>query len=127
GRARAAREGNAVGCNLCHIENHTTASSAISGLSKVTYSPFSDFQVHAMGSLGDQIPQGYAGGTEFRTAPLWGIGQRVFFLHDGRTTDLLEAIKAHLSNGSEASQSVANFLGLPKGQQQNILNYLRGL
>jgi CxxC motif-containing protein (DUF1111 family) len=67
---------NAVGCNLCHIENHTTASSAISGLSKVTYSPFSDFQVHAMGSLGDQIPQGYAGGTEFRTAPLWGIGQR---------------------------------------------------
>jgi CxxC motif-containing protein (DUF1111 family) len=87
---------NAAGCNLCHIQNHTTAPSTVSGLSKVTYSPFSDFQLHAMGqNLQDQIPQGSAAGNEFRTAPLWGLGQRVFFLHDGRSTDLLDTIKQH--------------------------------
>ena len=35
----------------------------------------------------------------FRTTPLWGIGQRLFFLHDGRTNDLLAAIAAHASAG----------------------------
>jgi len=49
-----------------------------------------------MGSnLADGILQGAAGPDEFRTAPLWGIGQRLFFLHDGRTSDLLQAIQAH--------------------------------
>ena len=119
---------NAAGCNLCHIQNHTTAPSNVSGLSKVTYSPFSDFQVHAMGqNLQDQIPQGQAGGNEFRTTPLWGAGQRIFFLHDGRTTDLLDAIKQHASPGSEANGSIQRFLGMSKNQQQAILNFLRNL
>ena len=118
---------NTVGCNLCHIQKHTTAPSGISGLSNVTYAPFSDFQVHAMGNLADQIPQGEAAGNEFRTAPLWGIGKRVFFLHDGRTTDLLAAIKAHLSDGSEAGQSIIQFNALSRDQQQAILNFLRSL
>jgi len=119
---------NNAGCNLCHIQNHTTGPSAISGLNKVTYSPFSDFQVHAMGqNLEDQISQGGAGGDEFRTAPLWGVGQRVFFLHDGRTTDLLDAIKQHASDGSEANQSIQKFNGLPRSQQQAILDFLRSL
>src|SRR5207245_11771025 len=43
-----------------------------------------------------------ASGSEFRTAPLWGLGQRIFFLHDCRTKDLLEAIRAHVSPSSEA-------------------------
>ena len=37
---------------------------------------------------------GSAGPDEFRAAPLWGLGQRLFFLHDGRTNDLLQAIEA---------------------------------
>ena len=45
--------------------------------------------------LADGITQGSAGPDEFRTAPLWGVGQRVFFLHDGRTSDLVEAIHDH--------------------------------
>jgi CxxC motif-containing protein (DUF1111 family) len=119
---------NTAGCNLCHIQNHTTGPSAISGLNKVTYSPFSDFQLHAMGqNLEDKISQGGAAGDEFRTAPLWGVGQRVFFLHDGRTTDLLDAIKQHASDGSEANQSIRKFNGLSKGQQQAILDFLRSL
>ena len=57
---------------------------------------FSDLALHAMGpGLADDILQGAARGDEFRTAPLWGLGQRIFFLHDGRTNDLIEAIRAH--------------------------------
>jgi CxxC motif-containing protein (DUF1111 family) len=49
---------------------------------------FSDLLVHHLGEgLSDGITQGGAGPDEFRTAPLWGVGQRVFFLHDGRTSN----------------------------------------
>src|SRR5205807_632351 len=72
-----------VGCNLCHIPSHTTrASSLAPGLNNVSYSPFSDFQIHNMGNgLNDQVTQGGAAGNQFRSAPLWGVGQRIFFLH----------------------------------------------
>src|SRR5262249_4540818 len=89
-----------IGCSLCHSPTLTTAASQYTGMSNVTYHPYSDFAVHAMGSsLADGISQGSAGGNEFRTAPLWGVGQRLFFLHDGRTSDLLEAIQAHTGSG----------------------------
>jgi CxxC motif-containing protein (DUF1111 family) len=117
-----------VGCDLCHIPQHTTGPSSFAGLNQVTYSPFSDFQVHNIGAgLQDQIAQGYATGDEFRTAPLWGLGQRIFFLHDGRTADLLEAILAHSSTGSEANAVIANFQALSPNQQQDLLNFLRSL
>ena len=62
---------------------------------------YSDLLLHHMGpGLADFVRQGQAGGDEFRTAPLWGVGQRIFFLHDGRTSDLLDAIRAHKSLGS---------------------------
>ena len=60
--------------------------------------------------LADNIYQGNAGPDQFRTAPLWGIGQRLFFLHDGRTTDILQAVKQHNSPGSEATRVVKVFL-----------------
>jgi CxxC motif-containing protein (DUF1111 family) len=62
---------------------------------------FSDLMVHHMGpGLADDIIQGPAGPDEFRSVPLWGVGQRLFFLHDGRTSDLLQAIYAHHSPAS---------------------------
>jgi CxxC motif-containing protein (DUF1111 family) len=89
---------------------------------------FSDFEIHHMGGgLADNVSQGGAGGDQFRTAPLWGLGQRIFFLHDGRTNDLLVTIAAHSSNGSEATQVVENFNSLSSGQQQQLLNFLRSL
>jgi CxxC motif-containing protein (DUF1111 family) len=89
---------------------------------------FSDIEIHHMGvGLADNVSQGNAGGDQFRTAPLWGLGQRIFLLHDGRTTSLLAAIQAHQSNGSEASQVEENFDALSPSQQQNILNFLRSL
>jgi len=74
-----------------------------------------------------KVEQGRASGSEFRTAPLWGLGKRLFFLHDGRTTDLKVAIQAHKSNGSEANATINGFGHLSPQQQQDLLNFLRSL
>jgi hypothetical protein len=85
----------------------------------------------------------------FRSTPLWGIGQRIFFLHDGRTSDLLAAIQAHAAipgedeqgdhgaqeSGnhrnnyppSEATAVIRKFNGLSSSDKQSILDFLRSL
>ena len=60
-------------------------------------------------------------------APLWGLGQRIFFLHDGRASDLVTAIRAHQSSGSEANGVIGNFNALSEAQKQDLLNFLRSL
>ena len=103
----------------------TTANPTVSN---TTLNTFSDYAVHSMGTgLADRVTQGTADGTQFRSAPLWGVGQRVFFLHDGRTNDLLTAIEQHASSGSEANQVISAFNMLSTTDQQNILNFLRDL
>jgi CxxC motif-containing protein (DUF1111 family) len=77
--------------------------------------------------LADGITQGGAGPDEFRTAPLWGVGQRVFFLHDGRTNNLVNAIRDHRSHGSEANEVVEHFNKLSTQEQQEIIDFLRSL
>jgi len=105
-----------------------TGTTAIAALSNKQVNLFSDLLLHNMGKrLADNIVQGNAGPAEFRTAPLWGLGQRIFFLHDGRTSNLLEAIGEHASLGSEANQVIKNFLFLRESQKQDILNFLRSL
>lgn len=117
-----------TGCALCHTESLTTGLSSVAALSNQTARLFSDLLVHNMGSsLSDGISQGNAGGDEFRTAPLWGLGQRIYFLHDGRTSDLMQAIQAHASQGSEANLSIAVFSHLSETNKQDILNFLRSL
>jgi len=119
---------SAVGCALCHTPSLTTGKSPVPALSNKPVPLFSDLLVHNMGSgLADDIIQGSAGPDEFRTAPLWGIGKRIFFLHDGRTKDLLEAIEAHASKGSEANASISAFKALSISDRQDILNFLRSL
>ena len=121
---------NAVGCALCHTPSLTTGNSnfAPAALSGVQANLFSDLLLHQMGEgLQDDISQGLAHGDEFRTAPLWGLGQRLYFLHDGRTSDLLQAIRAHRGEGSEANRVINNFNGLSPSDQQDILNFLRSL
>jgi CxxC motif-containing protein (DUF1111 family) len=124
-----------VGCAMCHQPSFTTSSIAQSpALTNIKARLFSDLLVHHMGPrLADDIKQGLARGDEFRTAPLWGVGQRVFFLHDGRTNDLVQAILNHASAGnqqygpSEANAVIANFSALPASSQQDLLNFLRSL
>ncbi len=125
-----------IGCALCHTPSFTTGKMIASGsstqpsaaLSDQKVNLFSDLLVHHMGrGLADDITQGGAGPDEFRTAPLWGIGQRIFFLHDGRTTNLVEAVRAHRSQGSEATRVIERFNRLKAQEQQDIINFLRSL
>jgi CxxC motif-containing protein (DUF1111 family) len=119
-----------AGCALCHTPVMRTAPSSFTpGLSEQNAQLFSDLLVHHMGSnLADGVSQGGAGPDEFRSAPLWGLGQRIFFLHDGRTKDLLDAIQQHASPGSEANGVIRNFHNnLTPQQQQDLLNFLRSL
>ncbi|MGC2771288.1 MAG: di-heme oxidoredictase family protein, partial [Candidatus Sulfotelmatobacter sp.] len=119
---------NAIGCNLCHSPTLTTGTSIFTGMSSVAYHPYSDFALHDMGTgLADGIHQGAAGPNQFRTAPLWGLGQRLFFLHDGRTSDLIQAIQSHSSSGSEANLVIRKFNSLNASQRQDLLNFLRSL
>ena len=120
---------NQIGCNLCHTPTLTTGSTfRPTGQSNISVNAFSDFLVHNMGTnLADNIGQGAASGSEFRTAPLWGLGQRIFFLHDGRTRDLVDAIEEHRSQGSEANQVINNFNLLSQAQAQALLAFLRSL
>ena len=122
-----------VHCNLCHTPSLQTGTSAFaSGLNNQNAALFSDLLVHHMGSgLADNVSQGTASPDEFRTAPLWGLGQRLFFLHDGRATSsnggLLTAIQDHAGSGSEANAVINLFQQLNSQQQQDLLNYLRSL
>jgi CxxC motif-containing protein (DUF1111 family) len=121
---------SSIGCSKCHnpTPGTTQASNFTSSLSRVPVNAFSDIEIHHMGTgLADNVAQGGAGGDQFRTAPLWGLGQRIFLLHDGRTTNLLTAIDAHEGNGSEANAVEGNFDNLTTTQQQQILDFLRSL
>jgi CxxC motif-containing protein (DUF1111 family) len=121
---------SSIGCAICHnpTVGTTQVSNFTSSLSRAPVNAYSDIAIHHMGSgLADNVSQGGAGGDQFRTAPLWGLGQRIFLLHDGRTTNLLTAIEAHASNGSEATPVEDNFDGLTTTQQQQILDFLRSL
>lgn len=123
-----------IGCALCHTPSFRTGQSSVAALSNVQTKLFSDLLLHHMGpGLADNIVQGVAQGDEFRTAPLWGLGQRIFFLHDGRTADLLQALENHASSGdqrysdSEANAAIDNFKKLPEQDKQDLLNFLRSL
>ena len=120
---------SAVGCAVCHTPSLTTQPSQLTaGLSNATANLFSDLEIHHMGvGLADNVSQGGAGGDQFRSAPLWGVGQRIFFLHDGRTSNIIAAINAHGSNGSEANQALNNAAALSFADQQNLVNFLRSL
>lgn len=125
------RAGDAVftrlGCDQCHLRNITTGPSPIGALSNKTYHPFSDFLVHDMGSLGDNIgAMGTAGLREMRTAPLWGIrfANPNDLLHDGRAHSFEEAILAHDGQGAAARNA---FNAAPTVDKQNVVNFLRSL
>ena len=123
--ARGREVFQSVGCALCHTPSLTTGTMASAALSGRVVTLYSDLLLHRMGGgLADNVVQGEAGPDEFRTAPLWGAGQRIFFLHDGRTADLLEAIRAH---GGEAGAVVQAFMAQAPERQQDLLSFVRSL
>jgi CxxC motif-containing protein (DUF1111 family) len=125
---RGQQDFTTIGCALCHTPSFTTGPSTSPSLSQKNVPLYSDLLVHHMGTgLADGIVQGTAQADEFRTAPLWGLSQRLFFLHDGRETDLTLTIQAHQSSGSEANASVAAFNALSSSAKTDLLNFLKSL
>jgi CxxC motif-containing protein (DUF1111 family) len=150
---------SSIGCALCHTPSFTTRGTAnptsqaqeigphVIALRGQLVNLYSDLLVHKMGAgLADNLIQGNAGPDEFRTTPLWGLGTRLFFLHDGRTSDLLAAIQAHFSpafsdggnnpakdifsftySPSEANSVILTFNTLSETDKQSILDFLRSL
>jgi CxxC motif-containing protein (DUF1111 family) len=132
-----------IGCFLCHTPAmKTAAATEFEVLQDKPVNLYSDLLIHHMGpGLADRITQGLARGDMFRTTPLWGVGQRFFFLHDGRTSDLMQAILAHSSSRrdedvgeearafppSEAEAVIAAFRNLSATDKQEILDFLRSL
>jgi len=121
-----------IGCVSCHSDTLTTGKSRYTGMSNVDLHPYSDFAIHHMGErLADHVAQGAASGDQFRSAPLWGVGKRIFFLHDGRSGPanggLVHAILEHGGRGSEARKVIRRFVALPAADQQAIINFLRSL
>ena len=136
-------ENPGIGCFACHTPTMVTpARSETQALQSLTAHPYTDLLVHHMGKgLADDVTQGAATGDMFRSTPLWGLGQRIFFLHDGRTSDLLQAIRAHRSAAqdcadssdspcygpSEANAVIERFNALSETDKQAILDFLRSL
>jgi len=119
-----------VQCSRCHVPALTTGASRIAPLDRVEFYPYTDLLLHDMGpELDDKYTEGIALTSEWRTAPLWGIGLAeraqgglAFYLHDGRARSLREAIELH---GGEAAASREAFRGLSAGDQELLLAFLR--
>ena len=123
-----------IGCNLCHTTSFTTPAGSIPQMGHVTINLYSDLLLHHMGPcLADNIVQGAAQGDMWRTPPLWNVGQRLWFMHDARTSDIVQAIQDHLCNAnsqypaSEANGVINSFNALSSGNQQDLVNFLRSL
>lgn len=120
-----------TGCAGCHVPSHVTGESAVAALEEQLVWPYTDLLLHDMGEgLADDRPVGEASGSEWRTAPLWGLGLvedvsgHTRFLHDGRARSLEEAILWH---GGEAEASRDAFLELSARQRDQLMTFLEDL
>jgi CxxC motif-containing protein (DUF1111 family) len=123
---------SAIGCNACHVTTlQTGVLAGVPAVSNQRIHPYTDLLVHDMGAaLADNRPDFRAGGREFRTPPLWGIGLvqvvngHTFFLHDGRARNLLEAVLWH---GGEATRSRQRFTSLSSNARTALIAFLNSL
>lgn len=121
-----------LGCVKCHVDTlQTGQDSNFPELSNQEIHPFSDLLLHDMGEgLSDNRPVFEASGSEWRTAPLWGIGlaklldRDAAFLHDGRARTVEEAILWH---GGEAEESKEAFMRLTAAERREVISFLRSL
>ncbi len=121
-------------CARCHVPQLATALSPQAVAQVINDQriwPYSVLLLHDLGpGLDDGVAERGAAGSEWRTAPLWGLGltQRVnasaWFLHDGRARTIEEAILWH---GGEAAAAKTLFVRLPKQRREDLLAWLRQL
>lgn len=121
-----------LGCASCHTPKYVTRKDAPHPAQNFQLIwPYSDLLLHDMGEgLADGQRVGEASGSEWRTAPLWGIGLtetvngHTFFLHDGRARNLTEAILWH---GGEAQKARDGFAGLNRTEREALLKFVGSL
>lgn len=120
-----------IRCTTCHTPSFTTGKHEIPQLSNQKIYPFTDMLLHDMGDgLADGRQDFDANGREWKTRPLWGIGQSktvnplAGFLHDGRARTFEEAILWH---GGEAEYSVKKFTALTKSDRDAVVRFLNSL
>ncbi len=119
----------ALGCASCHVPTMRTGPNVIAALDEVDVNLYSDLLLHDMGpELADGRPDGDASGSEWKTPPLWGLrlapgflGGQAFYLHDGRTSDLAEAISLH---GGEAQAARDAFAALTRAEKAELIDFL---
>jgi CxxC motif-containing protein (DUF1111 family) len=125
----------AIGCGTCHVGTITTAPAGTvinagalvvsAALGDKNIHPFGDYLLHNIGT-GDGIVQNGGQGTrnQVRTAPLWGIGARTRFMHDGASVTVTDAVARH---GGQAATARANFNNLSATSRSNVLAFIFSL
>ena len=120
-----------TGCASCHAAELRTGPSDIPALDDQIIRPYTDLLLHDMGpDLADDRPDGDAGGSEWRTPPLWGIGLvetvngHTRFLHDGRARNLVEAILWH---GGEAEAARERVRRPARRDREALVTFLESL
>ena len=135
-------------CTDCHIQTmQTSIYHPLTELRNQTIHPYSDMLLHDMGAgLADNLSEGNATGSEWRTTPLWGIGLSACvtggvvdltaaeggevctpehsYLHDGRARTIEEAILWH---GGEGESSKQKYMALTDDEKAKLLVFMNSL
>ncbi len=114
----------AIGCAACHTPYVTTGRSRLAALDRVRAPLYSDLLLHDLGPALAGTCAPAATETEYRTAPLLGLGARRSYMHDLRAFNLERAVELH---GGEARSAGAAFVALPVIDRQALLRFLRSL
>ena len=123
---------SAIGCAACHIRALRRRPTRAPQLVNQTIHPFTDLLLHDMGDgLADRRPDGDAGGSEWRTPPLWGIGLigRGSTATTGCCTTAARAVWRKRSSGTAARRKPPkrNFRTAPKDERDALIAFLNSL
>lgn len=120
-----------VQCSTCHVPSmRTRIDYPIDSLAGIGATVYTDLLLHDMGDgLADGLgtTDGEAGPRDWRTAPLVGLRYLTTYLHDSRAKSIRDAIIMHDGYGSEAHESVTEFLQLSDDDQQTLVLFVRAL
>lgn len=115
-----------IGCGSCHTPKLTTGETKWPSLNNREIEPYTDMLLHDLGpGPAKTTKSGKAAKGEFRTAPLWGVGQvGGGYFHDGSTTTMEEAILRH---EGEAMGVTKKYKALSRKQKDDLILFLKGL
>lgn len=115
-------------CAVCHAPTlKTRPDYPIALLANIDAPIYSDMLLHDLGDAladGTANIDGQAKSHDWRTAPLIGLRFNKTLMHDGRVTNVRDAILAH---GGEATESVSLFQALSPADQAVLLDFVGAL